>query len=170
MLPVLINSSIICALPCACCACACSSLICCALALVHLGGNCTVLSLGGPVFFLGLPLPRFESAGKAGAFGICFLFTSTQGCSGGCVSMMGRFSGCGAGCGSGCGCSGSGFVAMNGFTLLTLMLISLRSILMRMFPLSLTLVMTNGPDHLAANFLFLLRKLRSSNQICCPTL
>jgi hypothetical protein len=37
-----------------------------------------------------------------------------------------------------------------------------------MLPLSLTLVMRYGPDQFGANFLFLERKLCSSNQIWCP--
>ncbi len=56
--------------------------------------------------------------------------------------------------------------AMKGFILLTLTLISFLFNLILMFPLSLTLVMRNGPDQFGANFLFLDRKLRSSSQTC----
>ena len=133
-----------------CCCCS----ICRALALVHLG-TC------GWVFCV-FPLPFLEVCGDDD-FG--FLFTSIQGSSLGCASCCCC---CGCCCWGSAGC-GSGMLAMYGLILLTLTLISLRSILILMFPLSLTLVMRKGPDQLAANFLFLVRKLRSSNQICCPT-
>jgi hypothetical protein len=60
---------------------------------------------------------------------------------------------------------GSGIDAIYGLMRLTLTLISFLSSFILMFPFSLTFVMRNGPDHFAANFLFLLRKFLSSNQI-----
>ena len=59
MLFVLINSSILASAFAFICAWFCSSLICAARALVHLGSNWMILSFGGPMFFLGRPLPRF---------------------------------------------------------------------------------------------------------------